>query len=166
MNVGVTYDENSKPVPCNLEKPDAYHCNQNVSMCFEGWDGPNKGKCRTFMSLNFIRWILTPNFSLVLVAGITNFDNIGFAMLTVFQCITMEGWTPIMYWVRMAPYSILFAMSLNWWLFLLAFSDKRCAGRHLQLAVFHSIDCDRVIFHAEFNSRRSERVIKMECFLH
>lgn len=42
-NLGVTFDENSKPVPCNLEKPDAYHCNQNVSMCFEGWDGPNKG---------------------------------------------------------------------------------------------------------------------------
>ena len=36
--------------------------------CIEGkWDGPNY--------------------------GITCFDNIGFAMLTVFQCITMEGWT-------------------------------------------------------------------------
>uniref|UniRef100_A0A5K3F336 Voltage-dependent calcium channel type A subunit alpha-1 n=1 Tax=Mesocestoides corti TaxID=53468 RepID=A0A5K3F336_MESCO len=32
-----------------------------------------------------------PNF------GITSFDNIGYAMLTVFQCITMEGWTDIMY---------------------------------------------------------------------
>jgi len=29
--------------------------------------------------------------------GITNFDNFGLAMLTVFQCITMEGWTAIMY---------------------------------------------------------------------
>ncbi|VEL23542.1 unnamed protein product [Protopolystoma xenopodis] len=29
--------------------------------------------------------------------GITSFDNIGFAMLTVFQCITMEGWTEVMY---------------------------------------------------------------------
>ncbi|XP_071818049.1 voltage-dependent L-type calcium channel subunit alpha-1D-like isoform X4 [Apostichopus japonicus] len=29
--------------------------------------------------------------------GITNFDNIGLAMLTVFQCITMEGWTDILY---------------------------------------------------------------------
>lgn len=36
---------------------------------------------------------------LEIVSGITNFDNIGFAMLTVFQCVTMEGWTPIMYWV-------------------------------------------------------------------
>lgn len=32
--------------------------------------------------------------------GITNFDNIGLAMLTVFQCISMEGWTDIMYWVK------------------------------------------------------------------
>ena len=35
----------------------------------------------------------------VLCAGITSFDNIGLAMLTTFQCVTMEGWTPIMYWV-------------------------------------------------------------------
>uniref|UniRef100_A0AAQ4QAG8 Voltage-dependent N-type calcium channel subunit alpha n=1 Tax=Gasterosteus aculeatus aculeatus TaxID=481459 RepID=A0AAQ4QAG8_GASAC len=32
-----------------------------------------------------------PNF------GITNFDNILFAVLTVFQCITMEGWVDILY---------------------------------------------------------------------
>ena len=29
--------------------------------------------------------------------GVTNFDNIGSAFLTIFQCITMEGWTSIMY---------------------------------------------------------------------
>ena len=32
--------------------------------------------------------------------GITTFDNIALAMLTVFQCITMEGWTTIMYKVQ------------------------------------------------------------------
>jgi len=32
-----------------------------------------------------------PNF------GITNFDNFGLAMLTVFQCVTLEGWTDVMY---------------------------------------------------------------------
>jgi hypothetical protein len=42
-------------------------------MCSDRWEGPN--------------------------SGITSFDNIGFAMLTVFQCITMEGWTAILYWV-------------------------------------------------------------------
>jgi len=42
-------------------------------VCREGWEGPND--------------------------GITNFDNFGLAMLTVFQCMTMEGWTDVMYWV-------------------------------------------------------------------
>ena len=32
--------------------------------------------------------------------GITCFDNFGLAMLTVFQCITLEGWTDMLYWVR------------------------------------------------------------------
>ncbi|PAV73408.1 hypothetical protein WR25_19168 isoform B [Diploscapter pachys] len=35
-----------------------------------------------------------PNF------GITNFDNFGLAMLTVFQCVSLEGWTEVMYWVN------------------------------------------------------------------
>jgi voltage-dependent calcium channel N type alpha-1B len=51
----------------------AYSCPKDVAICLEKWDGPNY--------------------------GITSFDNIVFAMLTVFQCITMEGWTPILYWV-------------------------------------------------------------------
>ena len=32
--------------------------------------------------------------------GITNFDNFALAMLTVFQCVTMEGWVNVMYDVR------------------------------------------------------------------
>ncbi|XP_072014634.1 voltage-dependent calcium channel type A subunit alpha-1-like isoform X8 [Amphiura filiformis] len=44
---------------------------ENAAICGEYWPGPNY--------------------------GITNFDNMLFAMLTVFQCITMEGWTDIMY---------------------------------------------------------------------
>ena len=31
--------------------------------------------------------------------GITTFNHIGLASLTVFQIITLEGWTDIMYWV-------------------------------------------------------------------
>ena len=31
--------------------------------------------------------------------GITNFDNIGLACMTVFQCITLEGWTDVLYMV-------------------------------------------------------------------
>nr|CAD7435702.1 unnamed protein product [Timema monikensis] len=49
-------------------------CEANRSTCHEDWEGPN--------------------------FGITSFDNIGFAMLTVFQCITMEGWTSILYWTN------------------------------------------------------------------
>jgi len=49
--------------------------------------------------------------------GITNFDNFGLAMLTVFQCITMEGWTSIMYDVRAAKVLIIFS---SWPLHLLS----------------------------------------------
>nr|XP_015222182.1 PREDICTED: voltage-dependent N-type calcium channel subunit alpha-1B-like isoform X18 [Lepisosteus oculatus] len=55
--------------PCGTEPP--------ARLC------PNETECREY-------WI-GPNF------GITNFDNILFAVLTVFQCITMEGWTEILY---------------------------------------------------------------------
>ena len=41
--------------------------------CMDGWIGPNE--------------------------GVTGFDNILQAMLTVFQCITLEGWTDVLYWV-------------------------------------------------------------------
>ncbi|XP_043914705.1 voltage-dependent N-type calcium channel subunit alpha-1B [Protopterus annectens] len=44
---------------------------------------PNGTTCKVYYA--------GPNF------GITNFDNILFAVLTVFQCITMEGWTDILY---------------------------------------------------------------------
>ncbi|CAB1448046.1 unnamed protein product [Pleuronectes platessa] len=55
--------------PCGLEPP-ARTC-PNGTQCREYWTGPN--------------------------FGITNFDNILFAVLTVFQCITMEGWVEILY---------------------------------------------------------------------
>ena len=33
--------------------------------------------------------------------GITNFDNFGLSLLTVFQCVTLEGWTDVLYWVNL-----------------------------------------------------------------
>ncbi|XP_037935071.1 voltage-dependent calcium channel type A subunit alpha-1-like isoform X1 [Teleopsis dalmanni] len=71
--------EGESETPCNTDNihdkaGGSYVCNYNTSMCLEKWDGPN--------------------------SGITSFDNIGFAMLTVFQCITMEGWTAILYWTN------------------------------------------------------------------
>ncbi|XP_030081789.1 voltage-dependent calcium channel type A subunit alpha-1 isoform X15 [Drosophila hydei] len=80
--------EGESETPCNTDNTTekaggSYVCNITTSMCLEKWDGPN--------------------------SGITSFDNIGFAMLTVFQCITMEGWTSILYWTNDALGS-----SFNW----------------------------------------------------
>ena len=68
--------EGEKGSPCFIGNPSdapwgANICDTNVSVCLEKWAGPN--------------------------AGITSFDNIGLAMLTVFQCVTMENWIPILY---------------------------------------------------------------------
>merc|ERR1719228_218655 len=30
----------------------------------------------------------------------TNFDNFVLAVLTVFQCVTLEGWTEVLYWLQ------------------------------------------------------------------
>uniref|UniRef100_A0A3B4D878 Voltage-dependent N-type calcium channel subunit alpha n=1 Tax=Pygocentrus nattereri TaxID=42514 RepID=A0A3B4D878_PYGNA len=61
--------EQAADYPCGTEPPSRL-C-PNGTVCREYWKGPN--------------------------FGITNFDNILFAVLTVFQCITMEGWTDILY---------------------------------------------------------------------
>uniref|UniRef100_A0A5F8HC72 Voltage-dependent L-type calcium channel subunit alpha n=1 Tax=Monodelphis domestica TaxID=13616 RepID=A0A5F8HC72_MONDO len=61
------------PSPCALDTGHGRQC-QNGTICKAGWDGPKH--------------------------GITNFDNFAFAMLTVFQCITMEGWTDVLYWMQ------------------------------------------------------------------
>ncbi|XP_078604572.1 voltage-dependent calcium channel type A subunit alpha-1-like isoform X11 [Branchiostoma floridae x Branchiostoma japonicum] len=63
-----------------------YMCNEG-ELCIEYWDGPNN--------------------------GITNFDNIGYAMLTVFQLITMEGWTQVLYWCNDS-----LGNSFNWLYFI------------------------------------------------
>ncbi|XP_076862639.1 voltage-dependent L-type calcium channel subunit alpha-1C isoform X16 [Brachyhypopomus gauderio] len=65
-----------KPAPCAPNSSaHGRHCSPpNITQCYVGWEGPND--------------------------GITNFDNFAFAMLTVFQCITMEGWTDVLYWMQ------------------------------------------------------------------
>ena len=72
-----------KPHPCSAEDGAGFLCStlpdHNKTgagpyfVCLDLWEGPNY--------------------------GITNFNNFGLAMLTVFQCITMEGWTDMMYFV-------------------------------------------------------------------
>ncbi|KAI5622014.1 voltage-dependent L-type calcium channel subunit alpha-1D [Silurus asotus] len=61
------------PTPCAFAGNGRF-CVGNNTKCRGYWEGPN--------------------------GGITNFDNIFFAMLTVFQCITMEGWTDVLYWMN------------------------------------------------------------------
>ncbi|XP_036074495.1 voltage-dependent L-type calcium channel subunit alpha-1D isoform X13 [Rousettus aegyptiacus] len=61
------------PAPCAFSG-NGRQCSANGTECRSGWVGPN--------------------------GGITNFDNFAFAMLTVFQCITMEGWTDVLYWMN------------------------------------------------------------------
>ncbi|XP_024882859.1 voltage-dependent calcium channel type A subunit alpha-1 isoform X15 [Temnothorax curvispinosus] len=78
-DISIIVKEGEQPSPCSADNkndapPGAHVCNANISTCLERWEGPN--------------------------SGITSFDNIGFAMLTVFQCITMEGWTAILYWTN------------------------------------------------------------------
>ncbi|KAM6436858.1 voltage-dependent L-type calcium channel subunit alpha-1C isoform 14-T14 [Liasis olivaceus] len=62
-----------EPAPCAPVSQHGRQC-QNGTDCRPIWEGPKH--------------------------GITNFDNFAFAMLTVFQCITMEGWTDVLYWVN------------------------------------------------------------------
>ena len=47
--------------------------------------------------------------------GLTNFDHLGWAMLTIFQMMTVEGWTKIMYNLmdsNIQWMSVLFSISL------------------------------------------------------
>jgi len=71
-----------KPLPCawnTQEKENRSICPFTFKCEQNAWVGPNE--------------------------GITQFDNIFFAMLTVFQCVTMEGWTSVMYYVSVDQHS-------------------------------------------------------------
>nr|CAD2160901.1 unnamed protein product [Meloidogyne enterolobii] len=75
-----------EPSTCGLA-PSAYHCE------------PSSFSSAIHARNN--KWICSPNTTwLGPNNGITNFDNIGLAMLTVFQCVSLEGWTDVMYWVN------------------------------------------------------------------
>lgn len=68
------------PHPCS-SGGSGFHCNASeAQVCEAGWKGPNY--------------------------GITNFDNIALACMTVFQCITLEGWTDVLYMVGSSKFVI------------------------------------------------------------
>ncbi|KAM9326555.1 voltage-dependent L-type calcium channel subunit alpha-1F [Gastrophryne carolinensis] len=71
--IGTDIVAEEEPAPCAFSGH-GRECHVNNTECRGKWEGPN--------------------------GGITNFDNFFFAMLTVFQCITMEGWTDVLYWMQ------------------------------------------------------------------
>jgi len=71
------------PHPCGKY---GLQCKKNFN-CTEYWVGPNN--------------------------GITNFDNFGLAMLTVFQCVTLEGWTDVLYSVSIVLWAVLLYIMIN-----------------------------------------------------
>uniref|UniRef100_A0A671YB64 Voltage-dependent L-type calcium channel subunit alpha n=1 Tax=Sparus aurata TaxID=8175 RepID=A0A671YB64_SPAAU len=84
--------ENEKPAPC-AQAGNGRRCTINGTECRAGWPGPNH--------------------------GITHFDNLGFSMLTVYQCITTQGWTDVLYWVRFSS-----SVKVNWFTIVLCFVSK------------------------------------------
>ncbi|XP_072568089.1 voltage-dependent P/Q-type calcium channel subunit alpha-1A isoform X10 [Paramormyrops kingsleyae] len=78
-------NETLDELPCGISES-ARQC-PNGTDCKGNWAGPNY--------------------------GITQFDNILFAVLTVFQCITMEGWTDLLYYSNDAAGS-----AWNWMYFI------------------------------------------------
>uniref|UniRef100_A0A8C7XQ77 Voltage-dependent P/Q-type calcium channel subunit alpha-1A n=1 Tax=Oryzias sinensis TaxID=183150 RepID=A0A8C7XQ77_9TELE len=78
-------NEMREEFPCGTEPPSRL-CPEGTT-CRKYWLGPNH--------------------------GITQFDNILFAILTVFQCITMEGWTDLLYYSNDASGS-----AWNWMYFI------------------------------------------------
>uniref|UniRef100_A0A452S9W5 Voltage-dependent L-type calcium channel subunit alpha n=1 Tax=Ursus americanus TaxID=9643 RepID=A0A452S9W5_URSAM len=71
--LGSDVEAEEDPSPC-ASSGSGRACTLNQTECRGRWAGPN--------------------------GGITNFDNFFFAMLTVFQCVTMEGWTDVLYWMQ------------------------------------------------------------------
>ncbi len=68
----IAMGDDAQAAPC-AEAGNGRRCTLNGTECHGGWPGPNN--------------------------GITHFDNLGFSMLTVYQCITTQGWTDVLYWV-------------------------------------------------------------------
>ena len=76
----------------------------------------------------------SPNF------GFTNFDHILYAWLTIFQCISLEGWTDVMYWVQdaVSPYV---------WIYFCAM---------IVLGSFFAINLALAVLYVSFVSEREE----------
>ncbi|XP_050528815.1 muscle calcium channel subunit alpha-1-like isoform X2 [Daktulosphaira vitifoliae] len=69
----------------NTRMDDPHPCDDGLSGEINGFD------CSSYGPNYYCDYWDGPNW------GITNFDNFGLSMLTVFQCITLEGWTDVLY---------------------------------------------------------------------
>jgi hypothetical protein len=59
--------------------------------------------------------------------GMTSFDNVVWAWLTIFQCITQEGWTDVMFWLQdaVSPWVLVYFI-------VLIVTGERCVGGRAQ----------------------------------
>ena len=123
-----------------------FHC-PNGTECRGEWEGP--------------QW------------GITCFDNFGQAMLTVFQCITLEGWTDMLYWVgilRQAPKSWKTISSLPFYLWLkistfISVPDPRLTREHVAVHLLCVHGRPRCLLCHELDPRCAQRVSKIAHFV-
>jgi len=69
-----------------------YTC-ESGSWCGSNYDGFGQPRFSDLLVMNSALFIEELNW------GMTGFDDIGSAVFTIFQCITLEGWSPIMYQV-------------------------------------------------------------------
>ncbi|XP_065679404.1 voltage-dependent P/Q-type calcium channel subunit alpha-1A isoform X2 [Hydra vulgaris] len=109
---------------CGPNNSSGRHCPDNT-VCIQSWLGPND--------------------------GITSFDNIFLGCITVFQCITGEGWTDIMY----AIFQVFDEKRLFMWLY---FYSLNILGSHFML----NLVCG--VLSGQF-SKEKERAANCEEFL-
>jgi hypothetical protein len=104
--------------------------------------------------------------------GFTNFDNIGYALLTIFQCITMEGWVEVMYKVQDATnwafafYFLLLIIFGSFFLMELIFAvifDKFTKCHDLTKPPENSMALEKMLElqakNAKYNDKNSNKVV-------
>ena len=84
--------------------------------------------------------------------GITCFDNFGQAMLTVFQCITLEGWTDMLYWVGTYCIGQLKISTF------FSVADPRLTGEHVAVHLLCVHGRPRCLLRHELDPRCAQRV--------
>ena len=72
-------------------------CGEGIRDCPVGYCGSLIERNDTVGDLTAIDDLYRDSNIFELNYGVTNFDHMGSAFLTIFQCITLEGWTTVMY---------------------------------------------------------------------